>query len=151
STAPSPSSNSSATPTALPSSVNSPKAMPRIQSSGMLRRRWTGWRSRRQPGLPLGGNALRNSFQNNDTERTIPFMNTELLTPSTEGAIWMRIVKAETGDLSSAAARILLRLDFSSADRRRMNALAEKASAGTLTARERKAAEAYNRVAHVLA
>lgn len=63
----------------------------------------------------------------------------------------MRIVNAETGDLSSETARILLQLDFSSVDRRRMNALAQKASTGTLTARERKAAEAYNRVAHVLA
>jgi hypothetical protein len=78
-------------------------------------------------------------------------MKTALLAPSTEGAIWARIVQPETGGLSREAAQTILDLDFSPTDRRRMDELAEKAGAGSLTARERKDAETYNRVAHLLA
>jgi hypothetical protein len=78
-------------------------------------------------------------------------MEVETLTPSTEGAIWARIVDPETGDLSREAAQTFLQLDFSAVDRRRMEELAEKASAGVLTPRERKDAETYNHVAHLLA
>ena len=70
---------------------------------------------------------------------------------TTEGAIWTRIVKPEAEGLSREAAKTLLELDFSPSDRERMDELAEKARAGALTARERKDAETYNRVAHVLA
>jgi len=71
--------------------------------------------------------------------------------PTTEGAIWSRIVDPETGDLTRSAARTLLELDFRPADRECMNALAEKARCGTLSPRERKEAECFNRVAHLLA
>jgi uncharacterized protein YnzC (UPF0291/DUF896 family) len=60
-------------------------------------------------------------------------------------------VDAEGGDLTRQAAETLLELDFRPADRKRMNKLAEKASAGKLTARESEEAESFNRVAHVLA
>jgi hypothetical protein len=78
-------------------------------------------------------------------------MKTETLMPSTEGAIWARIVDPETGDLTREAAQTLLQLDFNPADRRRMDELAEKANSGALSSRERKDAETYNRVAHLLA
>ena len=78
-------------------------------------------------------------------------MKTATRTPSTEGAIWARIVQPEAGDLSPVAARTLLDLDFSPTDRRRMDELAERAGAGSLTSRERKDADTYNRVAHLLA
>jgi hypothetical protein len=78
-------------------------------------------------------------------------MKTETLMPSTEGAIWARIVDPETGDLTREAAETLLQFDFNPADRRRMDELADKASAGALTPRERREAETYNRVAHLLA
>jgi len=78
-------------------------------------------------------------------------MNTGTKMPSTEGAIWARIVDPETGDLTREAAHTLLQLDFNPADRRRMEELAEKASAGALRSQERKDAETYNRVAHLLA
>jgi hypothetical protein len=71
--------------------------------------------------------------------------------PTTEGAIWARIVDPQTGDLTEAGAKTILELDFTAADRTRMDKLAEKASAGTLTARERKDAETYDRVSHLLA
>jgi hypothetical protein len=78
-------------------------------------------------------------------------MKTATTSPPTEGAIWARIVDPDTGDLAPAAAQTLLRFDFQPSDRDRMDALAEKARAGTLTARERKEAETFNRVAHLLA
>jgi hypothetical protein len=78
-------------------------------------------------------------------------MKTETLLPSTEGAIWARIVHPENGDLTREAAQAFLRLDFTQADRGRMEELAEKARAGALTPAERKDAETYNRVAHLLA
>lgn len=78
-------------------------------------------------------------------------MKTPLLTPSSEGAIWTRIVNPRNGDLTPEGAKTLLELDFNPADRKRMEELAEKAREGTLTPRERKDAETYNRVAHLLA
>jgi hypothetical protein len=78
-------------------------------------------------------------------------MKTKTLVPSTEGAIWERIVDPGAGDLTREAAQTLLQFDFNPADRRRMDELAEKASTWALTPAERKAAETYNRVAHLLA
>ena len=78
-------------------------------------------------------------------------MKTATRLPASEGAIWTRIVQADSGDLPHEAAQTLLQLDFSKADRQRMDALAAKSSAGTLTAPEREEAENYNRVAHLLA
>jgi hypothetical protein len=78
-------------------------------------------------------------------------MKAKIQLPSTEGAIWARIVDPETGDLTRQAAETFLQLDFNPADRRRMEELAEKASAGALTTTERRDAENYNRVAHLLA
>jgi hypothetical protein len=78
-------------------------------------------------------------------------MSTAPSLPLTEGAIWARIVDPETGNLTREAACTLLQLDFSAADRARMEELAQKASVGTLRPRERKDAETYNRVAHLLA
>ena len=68
-------------------------------------------------------------------------MKTETLLPSTEGAIWARIVDPESGDLTREAAQTLLQFDFNPADRRRMEELAQKASAGALTPAERRVFE----------
>jgi hypothetical protein len=78
-------------------------------------------------------------------------MKAETLTPTTEGAIWARIVDPDTADLTRTAAQTLLGLDFQPTDRERMDALAVKARAGTLSPRERREAESFNRVAHLLA
>jgi hypothetical protein len=72
-------------------------------------------------------------------------------TPTTEAAIWSRIVDPETGDLTRSAAQTLLQLDFRPQDRARMDALAQKARDGSLTPQERREAENFNRVAHLLA
>jgi hypothetical protein len=78
-------------------------------------------------------------------------MKAETLPPTTEGAIWARIVDPETGHLTRAAAQTLLGFDFQPSDRERMDALAEKARAGTLSPRERRDADCFNRVTHLLA
>lgn len=71
--------------------------------------------------------------------------------PVTEGAIWARIVGAGMGDLTHEAAQTFLQFDFGVADRKRMDDLAEKARTGILTPHERRDAENYNHVAHLLA
>jgi hypothetical protein len=73
------------------------------------------------------------------------------LTPATEATIWSRVVDPRTGGFTPQAARALLKLDFSAADRARMEELVDKAHAGTLTPAERREAESYDRVAHLLA
>ena len=78
-------------------------------------------------------------------------MKTTAMSPTTEGAIWGRIVDPACGDRTRPAAQTLLGLDFQPGDRERMDELAEKARAGTLTPRERKEAETFNRVALLLA
>jgi hypothetical protein len=92
-----------------------------------------------------------NDFHKSADRRKMRCMKAGILTPTTESAIWARIVDPETGDLSRATAQALLQLDFPSDDRLRMDELAAKASAGTLTRGERRNAETYNRVAHLLA
>jgi hypothetical protein len=70
---------------------------------------------------------------------------------TTDATIWERIVDPRAGGLRPQVARVLLTLNFSPADRSRMDELAEKAQAGTLSAAERVEAESHNRVAHLLA
>jgi hypothetical protein len=67
-----------------------------------------------------------------------------------EATILTRLIKPQK-KLPAAAARALLKLDFSPSDRKRMQHLLEKAQAGTLTPAERRLAECYSRAAHVLA
>jgi hypothetical protein len=78
-------------------------------------------------------------------------MKAAIRSRSTEGAIWERIMDPTNGDLGREAAKALLRVDFTPADRRRMDELAEKAQTGSLSGQELSEAENYNRVAHLLA
>jgi hypothetical protein len=65
-------------------------------------------------------------------------------------AILSRLIRPERHDLSAAAARAILKIDFEPSDRERMNDLAEKARAGTLTPQEKAAIDNYERVGHLL-
>jgi len=69
----------------------------------------------------------------------------------TASAIWGRVVKPDRADLSPAAARAILKLDFDAEDRRRVDELSEKACQGKLTLEERAEIEEYVRVGHELA
>jgi len=66
-------------------------------------------------------------------------------------AILNRVIQPDDAMLSPDAARTLLVLKFQKEDERRMNRLAAKARQGTLTERERAAAEQYNLISHLLA
>ena len=78
-------------------------------------------------------------------------MSVDATYSSSAAAILSRVIAPETPSLSPEAARSILQLDFQVTDQQRMRALAEKASAGTLTSDERDEAEGYNHVGHLLA
>jgi hypothetical protein len=70
--------------------------------------------------------------------------------PYHEAAILTRLGGPDEPVLSPAAARGLLKLGFSRADKDRMHDLAAKARAGTLTAEEQDEVEAYSHVSSLL-
>jgi hypothetical protein len=70
--------------------------------------------------------------------------------PSHEAAILTRIAGPDEPLLPSAAAKGILSMGFSDADKERMRTLVDRARAGTLTADERAEVEAYSRVNSLL-
>ena len=77
-------------------------------------------------------------------------MKAETLADTSAAAIFSRVLEADKTPLSPDAAWSLLRLDFSRADRRRMDLLSAKAGKGTLTAEEDAELENYINVNHLL-
>jgi hypothetical protein len=71
-------------------------------------------------------------------------------TPSTEGAIWNRVLQPMGKALSAAAARTILQLEFPAEDKERMHELAAKARGGALTAAEQEEIRYYERVGNLL-
>jgi hypothetical protein len=69
---------------------------------------------------------------------------------TSEVAILSRVLEPDKPTLSPAAARDLLALDFSPADKDRMRELSAKAREGTLTPAEQAEIDSYERVGHVL-
>jgi len=67
-----------------------------------------------------------------------------------ELAILSRLIRPDRRDLSVAAARAILKIDFEPSDVERMNELAEKARRGSLTPSEKAAIDSYERVGHLL-
>ncbi|MFI5378487.1 MAG: hypothetical protein ACHRHE_04260 [Tepidisphaerales bacterium] len=65
--------------------------------------------------------------------------------------ILRRILDAARVAFPPEAARFVLDLDFDEADHGRMEALSQKASAGTLTAEEEDELRGYVQVGHILA
>src|SRR5262245_34145976 len=68
-----------------------------------------------------------------------------------ETAIWDRLLQPVGKGLSLQAARGLLRLDFTPADKERMQVLAGKAREGSLTATEQEELHTYERAGNLLA
>ncbi len=64
--------------------------------------------------------------------------------------ILSRVLEPNTRSLPPEAARALLALDFSQADRDRMRQLSAKAREGTLSPAEQAEADSYERVGHFL-
>ncbi len=77
-------------------------------------------------------------------------MSTVAAAASNEMAIFRRVVDPEQPFLSPEAATAILRLDFSPADRERMNALAEKNRRGALSMEEEEELANYIRVGQTL-
>jgi hypothetical protein len=72
------------------------------------------------------------------------------ITPTTEGAIWSRVIRPEVADITPEAAQALLGLEFAESDRERIHELAAKAREGTLTPAEREEVANYERVGSFL-
>jgi hypothetical protein len=77
-------------------------------------------------------------------------MKADTLSPTTEAAIWTRVIHPD-GELTPAAARAILQLEFDAADRRLMHKLSEKARQGKLTEEEQFAIDNFERVGTTLA
>ena len=67
-----------------------------------------------------------------------------------EAEILSRVIAPEEPTLPPDAAKIILTFDFPKEDRERMEQLAEKAHAGTLSAEEQAEIDCYERVGHFL-
>ena len=70
---------------------------------------------------------------------------------SSQAAIFGRLIEADQEVLSPDLARYLLRLSFPRQDRERVNELAAKTRAGTLSVQERDELDRYNLAGDVLA
>ncbi len=70
-------------------------------------------------------------------------MGSQLLTPNREGAIWARLMQAQTAALSPEVAEHLLSIRFGESDRDRMQQLAERSESGNLTDQEREEFDSY--------
>jgi len=78
-------------------------------------------------------------------------MGSQVLSSSSEAAIWARLMQAQKDELSSEAAEFLLSIDFGEGDRQRMLRLAELSEAGTLTAEEQAEFDGYLHIGNLLA
>jgi hypothetical protein len=81
---------------------------------------------------------------------TIAIMKTARLPPTTEAAIWARVIHPN-GELTPRVARAILQLEFSADDQERMHELAQKARDGTLTRDEQFEIDNFERVGNLLA
>ena len=77
-------------------------------------------------------------------------MKTAPLPPTTEAAIWARVIRGD-GELTPKVARAILQLEFGDEDRERMHDLSQKARDGTLAADEQFEIDNFERVGNLLA
>jgi hypothetical protein len=77
-------------------------------------------------------------------------MKTAALPPTTEAAIWARVIHP-SGSLTPSVARAILKLEFNADDVERMHELSEKAQEGALTPEEQFEIDNYARVGNMLA
>jgi hypothetical protein len=74
----------------------------------------------------------------------------QIQSPNNEAAILGRLLDPNGTALTPEAANAILALEFCQQDKERMNTLAAKARAGSLTAEEQSEIEAYSRVGSLL-
>ena len=78
-------------------------------------------------------------------------MSSHVLSPNREADIWARLVRVQDDALPADVARFLLSIDFAEEDEERMQELADRSSAGTLTNQERAELDGYLHIANFLA
>jgi hypothetical protein len=78
-------------------------------------------------------------------------MGSQVVSTDREAGIWARLMQSHTGELPPEAAEYLLSLQFAEGDRQRMEQLAERSDAGTLSDEERAEFEGYLHVGNLLA
>jgi hypothetical protein len=69
---------------------------------------------------------------------------------TSDGAIFSRVLEPDRATLGPVAARAILALGFSQADKDRMRQLPAKAQEGSLTPEEQAEINIYKRVGHIL-
>ena len=78
-------------------------------------------------------------------------MSSPSINADREAAVWARLMRAQKSQLSPEAAEYLLSIEIPENDRKRMEQLAERSEAGTLTEEERAEFEGYRHVGNLLA
>ncbi len=99
---------------------------------------------------PGGRGRRRSLFRFGILNATMASMSTATLPPTTEAAIWARVINPN-GQLTPPVARAILKLEFSADDQARMHELAEKAQEGELTPEEQFEIDNFERVGNMLA
>jgi hypothetical protein len=77
-------------------------------------------------------------------------MSSQLLGPNCESDIWARLMQEQRDDPSQEVARYLLSIGFGERDRQRMQQLAERSAAGTMTDEKRAEFDSYLHVGNLL-
>lgn len=78
-------------------------------------------------------------------------MESQMLSPNREPAIWARLLQTPGDELSPEAAEYLLSIRFAENDVDRMRQLAERSEAGELNDEERTEFDSYLHVGNLLA
>ena len=77
-------------------------------------------------------------------------MKTARIPPTTEAAIWARVIH-RNGELTPKVARAILQIEFGEEDQERMHDLSQKAQEGTLAPDEQFEIDNFERVGNMLA
>jgi hypothetical protein len=78
-------------------------------------------------------------------------LSSQLITPRGEAAIWARLIESQPEELTPEAARYLLRFEFTESDQSRMQELADRSQAGTLSEDEGREFDSYLHIGNLLA
>jgi len=78
-------------------------------------------------------------------------LSSQLIAPESEAGIWARLIDSQPDDLTPEAATYFLRLGFTEKDRGRMQDLADRSQAGTLTDVESREFDSYLHIGNLLA
>jgi len=77
-------------------------------------------------------------------------VSSQLIAPNSEAAIWARLIDSQPDQLTRDAAQYLLGFGFAERDHSRMQDLAEKSQAGTLTDDESREFDSYLHIGNLL-